>query len=321
MRRRKFITLLGSAAVAWPVVARSQPARVPVIGVLLTGNPEPDIFLRGFREALAEAGYVDGQNIRIELRSGEGRTALLPERAAELVRMNVDIIVTSLTPTALAAKQATSEIPIVMAPAGDPVLTGLVASLARPGGNVTGVSAASAEIAGKSLELIREVVPSARRVAVLANVADPFSRPFLQQIIEGARAIGIEIEPVLMGLEAPLEAVFEAFGRQKIDALIVQGGMLRKDLFDLAIKHRLPSFSSNRQIAMAGGLMTYAASATEVQRSAAGYVDKILKGRKPADLPVALPTKFELAVNLKTARALGLVISPSLLSRADEVIE
>jgi putative ABC transport system substrate-binding protein len=320
MWRRTFLMFLGGAVV-WPLALHAQPAKVPVIGVLLSGNPDPDIFLKGFRTALSEAGYIDGQNIRVELRSAEGKTALLPERAAELVRLKVDVIVTSLTPTALAAKQATSDIPIVMAPAGDPVLTGLVASLARPGGNVTGVSAASAEIAGKSLELVREVLPSARRVAVLVNEADPFSQPFLAQITEGARAIGVEVEPVLAGLQSPLEAVFESFGSKKIDALIVQGGMSRQDVFDLAIKYRLPSFSSNRQIAMAGGLMTYAASATEVQRAAVGYVDKIIKGRKPADLPVALPTKFELAINLKTAKALGLDIPLSLLTRADEVIE
>jgi putative ABC transport system substrate-binding protein len=320
MKRRAFIMLLGGAA-GWPLAASGQPAKVPVIGILLTGDPLPDIFLKGFREALWETGYVVGQNIRLEVRSAEGKTDLLPVRAAELVRLKVDVIVTSLTPPALAAKQATSDIPIVMAPAGDPVSTGLVASLARPGGNVTGVSAASAEIAGKNLELIREVIPSARRVAVLAHKADPFSKPFLQQIAEGARTLGIEVEPVLTDLESPLEAVFQGFDNKQIDALIVEGGMLRKEIFDLAIKHRLPSFSSNRQIALAGGLMTYGANATEVQRAAAGYVDKILKGRRPADLPVALPSKFELTVNLNTAKAIGLKLSLPLLSRADEVIQ
>jgi putative ABC transport system substrate-binding protein len=197
----------------------------------------------------------------------------------------------------------------------------LVASLAQPGGNVTGVSAASAEIAGKSIELVREVIPSARRIAALANLDDPFSRPFLEQIIESARALGIEVEQVLTFLDAPLDHVFAGIAGKRVDALIVQGGMLRKDAFDLAIKYRLPSFSSNRQIAMAGGLITYAASASEVHGAAVGYVDKILKGRKPADLPVALPTRFELAINLKTAKAIGLTLSPLLLSRADEVIE
>ncbi|MCP4621422.1 MAG: ABC transporter substrate-binding protein [Bradyrhizobium sp.] len=320
MRRRQFITLAG-AAVLWPRGARSQAAKMPVVGILLLGNPDPAIFVKGFREALAEAGYVEGRNVRLEIRSAEGKTALLSELAAELVRLKVDVIVTSLTPTALAAKQATSDIPIVMAAAGDPVQTGLVASLTRPGGNVTGVSAASAKIAGKSLELVREVLPSARRLAVLAVQSDPFSGPFVEQVSESARALNFEVEPVLVALETPLDAIVEGFSRSRIDALIVQGGMLRKDLFDLAIKYRLPSFSSNNQIARAGGLATYSASGSEIQRAAVDYVDKILKGRKPADLPVALPTRFELVINLRTAKAIGLPLGPTLLARADEIIE
>jgi putative ABC transport system substrate-binding protein len=320
MKRREFV-LLGGAAALWPRVAFAQAGKVPVIGILLSGNPDPAIFVKGFREALAEAGYVEGHNFRLEVRSAEGKTGLLAERAAELVHLKVDVIVTSLTPTALAAKQATSDIPIVMAASGDPVLTGLVASLTRPGGNVTGVSAASAEIAGKSLELAREVLPSARRLAVLAVMTDPFSKPFVDQVSESARALNFEVEPTTVALEAPLDAIVEGFPRKGIDALIVQGGMLRKDLFDLAIKYRLPSFSTNNQIARAGGLATYSANGAEIQRVAVGYVDKILKGRKPADLPVALPTKFELVVNLKTAKAIGLTLPPALLNRADEVIE
>ena len=320
MRRRQFIAFVGAAAL-WTRVAHSQAGKIPVVGILLSGNPDPAIFVKGFREALTEAGYVEGQNIHIEVRSAEGKTALLSERAAELVRLKVDVIVTSLTPTALAAKQATSDIPIVMAAAGDPVQTGLVISLARPGGNVTGVSAASAEIAGKSLELVREVLPSARRLAVLAVQTDPFSKPFVNQVSESARALNFEVEPVTVALETPLDAIVEGFARNRIDAMIVQGGMLRKDLFDLAIKYRLPSFSSNNQIARAGGLATYSANGAEIQRTAVGYVDKILKGRKPADLPVALPTKFELVINLRTAKAIGLTLPPALLNRADEVIE
>lgn len=320
MRRRQFIALAG-AALLWPRRAYSQAGRIPVIGILLTGNPDPGIFLKGFREALADAGYAEGRNIRLEVRSAEGKSALLAERAAELVRLKVDVIVTSLTPTAVAAKQATSEIPIVMAAAGDPVQSGLVASLTQPGGNITGISAASAELAGKSLELVRELVPSARRLAVLAVQNDPFSQPFVAQVTEGAKALGLAVEPAVVPIEAPLDAVFDGFSGRRIDALVVQGGMQRKDLFDLAIKHRLPSFSTNNQIARAGGLATYSASAAEIQRAAVGYVDKILKGRRPADLPVALPTRFELVINVRTARAIGLTLSPSLLSRADEVIE
>jgi putative ABC transport system substrate-binding protein len=321
MRRREFIMLLGGAVAGWPLVTGAQQAKMPVVGVLLTGNPDPEVFLKGFREALRVFGYIDGQSIVLEVRSGEGRASLLPERAAELVRLKVAIIVSSQTPAVLAAKQATSDIPIIMAPAGDPVATGLIASLAHPGGNVTGTSAASAELAGKSLELIREVIPSARRVALLANELDSFTRPLLEQIGQGARVLGIEIVPAMTRPAAPVEAIFAAMSGKQIDALIVQGTVLSKEVFDLAIKHRLPSFASNRQVARSGGLMTYSASASEVHREAAGYVDKVLKGRKPADLPVSEPTRFELVINLKTAKALGMVISPTLLARADEVIE
>jgi len=190
MRRRKFTTLVCVAAVAWPLTVRAQTLKVPTIGILLTGNPDPEIFLKGFRDALRDVGYTDGQNIRLEVRSAEGKSILLPQKAAELVGLKVDVIVAALTPAIQAAKQATPDIPIVMAPAGEPVGTGLVASLARPGGNVTGVSAATAELAGKSLELIREALPSARRVAVLANEADPLAKPFLEQIAQGRARLG-----------------------------------------------------------------------------------------------------------------------------------
>ena len=320
MKRREFIALIGGAA-ACPLAVRAQTAKVPTIGVLLTGNPDPEIFLKGFRGALRDVGYTDGQNIRLEVRSAEGKSILLPKKAAELVGLKVDIIVAALTPAIQAAKQATSDIPIVMAPAGEPVGTGLVASLARPGGNVTGVSAATAELAGKTLELIREALPSARRVAVLANEADPLSKPFLEQIGQGARTLGLELETEMVRPETPLDAVFDKISRSKAEALIIQGSLQQKQLFDLAIKHRLPSFSSNRQVANSGGLMTYAANSAEVQRGAAGYVDKILKGARPADLPVEQPTKFELVINANTARALGITIPTTLLARADEVIE
>jgi putative ABC transport system substrate-binding protein len=320
MRRRQFMTLLGGAA-AWPLTARAQSAKMPTIGILLTGNPDPEVFLKGFRDALTEIGYIDGQNVRLEVRSAEGNSALLPGKAAELVSLKVDVIVASLTPAIQAAKQATSNIPIVMAPAGEPVATGLVASLARPGGNITGVSAATAEIAGKSLELIREVIPSARRVAILANEADPLAKPFIEQIGMGARALGMEVDLVMVRPESPLETAFASMNSKNVDAVIVQGSLQSKELFDRAIKHRLPSFSSNRQVVVSGGLMTYAASGAEVLRGAAGYVDRILKGARPADLPVTQPTKFKLIINLNTAKALGLNVPVSLLSRADEVIE
>lgn len=208
-----------------------------------------------------------------------------------------------------------------MAPAGDPVATGLVASLSRPGGNLTGLSAGSAELTGKSLKLIREVIPSAQRIAVLANEADPFSVPFLAQIEQGAGKLGMEIVPVMTRPPAPLEPAFETMSSKKADALMVQGSLQNKELFDLAIKHRLPSFSSNQQVARSGGLMTYSGSVAELHREAARFIDKILNGRKPADLPVQMATMYTLVINLKTAQALGLSISPVLLARADEVIE
>jgi putative ABC transport system substrate-binding protein len=324
MRRREFVGLVGGAAALsslWPLAADAQPAKVPTIGVLLTGNPEPEVFLKDFRDALGERGYTEGQNVQLEVRSAEGNSSLLPEKAADLVRLNVDIIVASLTPAIQAAKQATNDIPIVMAPAGEPVGTGLVVSLARPGGNVTGMSAATAELVGKSLELVRDAIPAARRVAVLANEADPLSKPFLEQVDQGARALGFDVDVVMVRPESPLGEAFGAMASKRVDALVVQGSLQRKELFDLAISHRLPSFSSNRQVAATGGLVTYAANSAEIQRGAVGYIDRILRGAKPSDLPVMQPTKFELIINLKTAKALGISIPLTLLGRADEVIE
>src|SRR5262245_58942257 len=220
MRRRDLITLLGSAAIAWPLGARAQQSRIPTIGVLLVGNLEP--FWSQFREGLRDFGYVDGQNIRIELRSGQGKLPILPDLAADLVRLKVDLIVASETPAVQAAKQATTTIPIVMAPSGDPVGTGQVESLARPGGNITGLSAATAELAGKSLELIRELLPSARRVVALADPTNPFTKPFLHHIQLAARALAIEIQVQLVRGVGDFDAAFLAMVEAKVDALIVQ---------------------------------------------------------------------------------------------------
>jgi putative ABC transport system substrate-binding protein len=318
MRRRELIALLGSAAVAWPLTARGQPARAPTIGVLLVGNLEP--FWSQFREGLRDFGYVDGQNIRIEFRSGEGNLHVLPDLAADLVRLKVDLIVASETPAVQAAKQATNTIPIVMAPSGDPVGTGQVASLAKPGGNVTGLSAATAELAGKSLELLRELLPSARRVAVLADPTNPFTKPFLEQVNIAGKALGIEIETHMVRGIAELDAAFAAMTNARVDAVIVQPTLPRKRAVELVMQHRLPAVSGNRAFADAGGLMSYAASLADRYREAAVYVDKILKGRNPSDLPVQQPTKFELVINLKTATALGLTVPANLLLRADELV-
>ena len=320
MRRREFIAALGGA-VAWPVVARAQQPKVPTIGVLVVGSPGSEQFWRLFREGMRELGYVEGQSIRFEFRSDEGQASRLPELAAELVRLKVDIIVTWFTQAAHAAKQATLKIPVVIAQAGNPVEAGLVKSLARPGGNVTGMSGVSAELAGKSVELIRELLPSARRVAALANAPDPFSRPFLEQIRLGGQATGVTIDAVMIHGPEELETAFPAMEQKRTDAIIVQASLPAKRVAELALRYRIPTVAVVRGFAEEGGLMTYSAAEADMYRHTAAYVDKILKGAKPADLPVEQPTKFELVINLKTAKALGLTVPPSLLVSADELIE
>jgi putative ABC transport system substrate-binding protein len=320
LRRREFITLLGGAAAVWPLAAHAQQPKVPTIGALVIGNINPEQFWREFRQGLRDLGYVEGQNIRFEFRSAEGHLDRLPELAAELVRLKVDIIVTWFTPTALAAKQATHEIPIVMAETGDPVGTGLVASLPRPGGNVTGMAAVTAELAGKSVQLIRDMLPSARRVTALANATDPFSKPFLEQIKLGGEATGTTINPVRIS-SSEVETAFASMEKDRPDAVIVQPSLPSKRAAELALKHRVPAVSVPRWFAEEGGLMAYSARYVVLFRKAAMYVDKILKGAQPADLPVEQPTHFELVINMKTAKALGIDVPATLLARADEVIE
>jgi putative ABC transport system substrate-binding protein len=321
MKRRAFITLLGGAAAAWPLATRAQQPKVPTIGALVIGNISPEQFWREFRQGLRDLGYVEGQNIRFEFRSAEGHLDRLPELAAELVRLKVDIIVTWFTPTALAAKQATHEIPIVMAETGDPVGTGLVASLPRPGGNVTGMAAVTAELAGKTVQLIRDMLPAARRVTALANATDPFSKPFLEQIKLGGEATGTTINPVRISSPEEFESAFASMEKDRPDAVIVQPSLPSKRAAELALKHRVPAVSVPRWFAEQGGLMAYSPRYVDLFRKAAVYVDKILKGAKPADLPVEQPTHFDLVFNMKTAKALGLEIPPTVLARADEVIE
>ena len=322
MRRREFITLLGSAAVAWPLTLSAQQPKLPRIGVLLTANPEP--FWSEFRAGLREHGYIEGQNMQFELRSADGKLDLLRALADELVRLKVDIIVASQTPAVIAARQATSEIPIVMAPAGDPVGTGLISSLARPGGNITGLSGTAAELGAKTLELVRELLPSTRRVAVLANAADPFSRSFVEQIEQGGRTLGIAIQTIMVRGEEEFAAAFAAMTKERADAVMVQGSLPRKPVLDLALKHRLPAVgggAGGRLFAREGGLMSYSGNQNDQYRRAALYVDRILRGAKPADLPVEQPTRYDLVINLKTAKALGITVPPTVLARADEVFE
>lgn len=317
MNRRD--SVLAMLALLAAPLAEAQQAKVPRIGVLVVGNPDP--FFGQFVDGLRDRGYVDGKNILLELRSAEGKMNLLPGFAAELVRLKVDIIVANQTPAAKAAKQATNEIPIVMAPAGDPVGTGLVVSLARPGGNVSGLSSATAEIAGKSLEIIRELLPSARRVAVLANTPDAFTKPFLEQIQIAARALGIEAQIIMVNTEDQLDVAFLQIDRKRTDAVILQPSLPRKRAADLALKHQLAILCPTGGFAEMGGLISYAGKASDMHRLAAVYVDKILKGAKPADLPVEQPIKLELVINLKTAQTLGLNLPPILVARADQVIE
>jgi putative ABC transport system substrate-binding protein len=323
MKRREFL-VLGFCAVAPPHTARAQQQdRIATVGVLVTGaaNPSPEEFLKGFRAGLSQLGYIEGRNLRLEVRSGAGNATLLADKAAELIRLNPDLVVAHLTPAAQAAKQTTLAIPIVMAAVGDPLGTGLIKSLAHPGGNITGFSTAVAEVAGKSVEIIHELFPSVRRLGVLANELDPFSRPYLAQIEVSAQRLGLAVEPLVGRPSAPQQPMFEAMATKRVGALIVQGSMARQETVGLAAKHRLPSFGSGRAWPSIGGLMSYSANLNEMYHETAAYVDKVLKGRRPADLPVALPTKFDLVVNMKTAKAIGITIPEAFLARADEVIE
>ena len=274
-----------------------------------------------FREALRDIGYIDGQTIQLDMQVANGRIDRLPAMAEELVRSRVDIIVASQTPAVIAAKNATRDIPIVMGAAGDPIGTGLITNLARPEANVTGLSATSAELAAKNLELIREILPNARRVGVVGNATDPFVKPFLEQIQNGARMMRLDIHPVLVRGNDELEDAIAAIAKAGADALIIQGSLSPELTIGSALKNGLPSFSNQKSIVLAGALTSYSASNAERARGIAGYVDRILKGAKPGDLPVQQPSIFELVVNLKTAKALGLAMPATLMARADEVIE
>jgi putative ABC transport system substrate-binding protein len=321
VKRREFIELFAGAAVVWPLTARAQQTRISTIGVLLLGVPDPAPFLKALHEGLRDKKYFDGRNIRLEIRSAGGDQALLVESAAELVRSKVDIIVVFQTPAALAAKQATGEIPIVMGQVGDPVASGLVVNFARPGGNVTGLAGGAAEVIGNVVELTRDLLPAARRVAALANGSDPFAKLFIEGVDAGARSFGIEVEPFALQPGDALEPVFEMMARKQVDAVITMTTIFKKEVVDLAIKHGLPLLSTGRVVPTSGGLASYSPDYNAQWRDTADYIDKILKGSKPGDLPIAFPTKFELIINLKTAKALGLTVSPTMLGRADEVIE
>src|SRR5260221_2750670 len=257
MGRGEFIGLLGGAGVVRPLAAHAQQPKMPTIGALVIGNTDPEEFWRVFRQGLRDLGYVEGQNIRFEFRSAEGQANRLPELAAELVRLKVDVIVTWFTPPTQAAKQATRQIPIVMADAGDPVGMGLVASLARPGGKVTGIAGMTAELSGKCIELIREMLPAARRVTTLANSTDPFSKPFLEQIQLGGEATGTTINPIKISSREEFEAAFAAMEKERPDAVIVQPSLPSKRAAELALKHHVPAGSVPRRVAEEGGAVSF----------------------------------------------------------------
>ena len=322
MRRRELFTLLGGVAVGWPIAVLAQPSKVARIGVLYIGLADAESFKKELRDGLRELGYVEGQNIAFEFRSAEGKLDRLPELASELVRLKVDLIVALYVPSALAAKQATREIPIVII-AAEPIETGIVASWARPGGNITGVALMSAALVGKCVELFRDMLSATRRIAVLTNAADPlFAKLVVDQVETAGRVTGIEIQPIMVrGPDEELDTAFATIARGRSDAVVIQGSLSTKRIADLSLEHRLPAASTTRGFVDAGGLMSYGADGPAIFRHSARFVQRILQGRQPNDLPIEQPTKFELAVNLRTAKAMGLTIPESFLARADEVID
>ena len=325
MRRRTFITLVGGAAVAWPLAARAQQAQMPVIGVLSPASQNEEL-LRGFRQGLKQAGFVEGENVSILYHFAENEIDRLPALADDLARRRVAVIAPIGHPAVFAAKAATTTIPIVFVSADDPVRLGLVASLARPGSNLTGTNILQIELVTKRLQLLRELVPAATRVAVLV---DPTSKTTtettLQEVGTAARATGLQIQILNASNGREIGAAFAAFERERPDALFVSLGPLftdrRAQLVTLAVRHMIPMTCANRQITEAGGLMSYGANISDAFRQAGVYAGRILKGEKPSDLPVVQATKFELVINAETARILGLTVPPSLLAIADEVIE
>ncbi len=326
MKRREFVFLLGGAAVAWPRAVRAQQKAMPVIGYLSSVLPSPNApYLAAFHQGLSETGYIAGQNLAVEYRWTEGHYDRLPALAADLVGRRVDLIVTSGGPVpALAAKSATSTIPIVFV-AGDPVGEGLVASFARPGGNLTGFSLMAMELMAKRFELLSELVPQARVIALLVNPNNPQTERIMRDVQEAARTKGLQLPVLKAGSENEIDAAFATLVQLQAGGLVVSTDAFfysrREQLAALASRHAVPEIYAAREYPVAGGLLSYGPSLTAVNRQVGVYAGRILNGAKPADLPVQQPTKFELVINLKTAQALGLTVPQTLLARADEVIE
>jgi putative tryptophan/tyrosine transport system substrate-binding protein len=325
IRRREFVVTFGGAAAVWPLAARAQQAKLPTIGLVLGANPWIESQrVAAFVQGLRQLGWIENRNVVIEYHGAEGRTERFAELAAEFARVKVDLIVAATTPAVIAAKQATSVIPIVFVAVNDPVGTGLVASLARPGGNVTGLSTQQSDAVGKRLELLREVVPDLRRLAIMANVGNPASLLEMGEAQAAARTLGLEVTTSEIRRAKDIVPAFKAL-RERVDALYLISEPLmntnRTGINILAVGARLPTMHGLREYVEAGGLMSYGPNEPDQFRRVADIVDKILRGAKPSDIPVEQPTRFDLVINLTTANALGLEIPPTLLARADEVIE
>ena len=326
MQRRGFITLLGGAAVTWPLAVRAQQKAMPVIGVLSTGSPVAAPLMAAFRQGLSEAGYVEGQNLAIEYRWAEGHYDRLPALAADLVGRKVDLIMANSPPSALAAKSATSTIPIVFRGGADPVGDGLVASLARPGGKLTGVSQLGGEgLTAKRLELLSELVPRAGVIALLVNPNSSTAERAIQEVQQAARAKGVQLHVLKASSESEIDTAFASLVQLHAGALVVGADPFlssrREQLVALASRHAVPSIYAWREFAASGGLISYGASLTSAFHLLGTYAGKVLKGANPAEMPVQQATKFELVINIKTAKSLGLTVPPPLLVQADDVIE
>jgi len=326
VRRRAFIMLLGGAAVAWPLAARAQQSAMPVVGfVNASSSTESARFAGPFRQGLADTGYIEGQNVAIEYRWADSHYERLPDMIADLVRRRVAVLAATSTPAALAAKAATTDIPIVFETAGDPITLGLVGSLSRPTGNVTGVTQLSSELVSKRVGLLHDLIPTAKTIASLINQNDPRAESQSRDMHEATRAVGVQLHVLNASNEAEIDRAFTKLLQLRADALLVGTGELfnkrREQLVALAARHAVPAFYQYREFPIVGGLISYGASLADSYRRAGGYTGRILSGTKPTDLPVLQPIKFELVINLKTAKALGLTIPPGVLAIADEVIE
>jgi putative ABC transport system substrate-binding protein len=327
MRRREIITLIGGA-IAWPIAARAQQPAMPVIGFL--GSASPDLYpigLRAFRQGLGETGYVEGRNVTVEYRWANGQNDRLPALAADLVRHQVNVIVAlGSTPAALAAKAATATIPIIFQLGTDPIAAGLVTKLARPGGNVTGVTNINTELAPKRLELLRELIPTAKLIAVLVNPTSTFIAENITKDLQStARTLGLQLKILNASTERDFDTVFATLAQLRADALVIAPDAMfisrSEQLGALTLRHAVPAITQYREFAVAGGLMSYGGNSTEAVRLLGIYTGRVLKGEKPADLPVVQSAKVELVINVKTAKALGITVPNTLIGRADEVIE